>query len=181
MATSFLKSQQSRNADVDRLFERGVSDVSRAPQVPLTETKIASAAAASKSGAGVWLLAHAKEIALCAASFAVGAGVTLLATHILNGRETAPQPAQSTVAFVTNDTTTIADDTATLPDTPVETYPGLSPATVNNTTPEKTQHIASLPSAQTAAPPVVITQTVTRRDTVRINETIILKDTIYVP
>ena len=163
------------------MFERGVSDVSRQPQAPMTDAQIAAAAAASKTGAGIWLLSHAKEILIGAISFTVGAGVTLLATHTLDGRNTAPQPAQSTVAVVTNDTTSLTDDTATLPDTPVETYPGMSPATVNNTTPEKTQHIASLPSAQTTAPPVVITQTITRRDTVRINETIILKDTIYVP
>ena len=58
--------------DLDRMFERGVSDVSRIPQVPMTDAQVAAAAAASKSSAGIWLLSHAKEILVGAVSFTVG-------------------------------------------------------------------------------------------------------------
>lgn len=204
------KNHMSSAKDLDRQFERGVSDVSRMPQAPMTDAQIASAAAASKTGAGIWLLSHAKEILIGAVSFAVGVGGTLLATHSLGDRNTTSQPAQSTVIVVSADTTMLADDTAAATDetealsnTPVETWRGTSPATVNTTTPVETQRIASQPAtsshnaspeiflgkslqveaktAQPAATPVIVTKTVIRRDTVHIHETITIKDTVYVP
>ena len=72
--------------DLDRLFERGVSDVSRQPQAPMTDVQVAAAAAASKSSAGIWLLSHAKEILIGTVSFAVGVGGTLAVTHVCKTR-----------------------------------------------------------------------------------------------
>ena len=82
--------------DLDRLFERGVSDVSRMPQVPMTDAQVAAAAAASKSSAGIWLLSHAKEILVGAVSFAVGVGGTLLVTHALQDKAPSQLPAEQT-------------------------------------------------------------------------------------
>lgn len=187
------KNHISSAKDLDRLFERGVSDVSRMPQAPMTDAQIASAAAASKTGAGIWLLSHAKELLIGVASFAVGVGGTLLATHTLGDRHTTSQPAQSTVIVVSADTTLLADDTVSaidetsaLSNTPVETQRIASqPATsLHNASPEifhgKSLQVEAK-TAQPAATPVIVTKTVIRRDTVHIHETITIKDTVYVP
>ncbi|MBO7445428.1 MAG: hypothetical protein J6T86_03355 [Bacteroidales bacterium] len=170
------------------MFERGVSDVSRMPQAPMTDAQIASAAAASKTGAGIWLLSHAKEILIGAVSFTVGVGGTLLATHTLGDRNTTSQPAQSTVIVVSADTTMLADDTVSaidetsaLSNTPVETWRGTSSTTTSQNASQETFHGTSLKTAQPAATPVIVTKTVIRRDTVHIHETITIKDTVYVP
>ncbi len=165
------KNHMNSAKDLDRQFERGVSDVSRMPQAPMTDAQIASAAAASKTGAGIWLLSHAKELLIGVASFAVGVGGTLLVTHAFSNRNTLSQPAQSIHTVVSADTTLLAndtvsaiDETSALYDTPVETF-----------------HGTSLKPAQPAATPVIVTKTVTLRDTVHIHETITIKDTVYVP
>ena len=78
------------------MFERGVSEVSRMPQAPMTAAQVAAAAAASKTGAGIWLLSHAKEILIGAVSFAVGVGGTLAVTHALQDKASSQLPAEQT-------------------------------------------------------------------------------------
>ena len=73
--------------ELDRIFKQGLSDVTRAPRKTLSEEQIKAVAAASKSGAGIWLLAHAREILLCAVSLAVGVGGTLLVMHLTGSRD----------------------------------------------------------------------------------------------
>lgn len=55
-------SQRNNGTELDRLFEQGVSGVERMPQKTLSDEQIKVAAAASKGGVGIWLMAHAKEI-----------------------------------------------------------------------------------------------------------------------
>lgn len=54
--------QRNNGTELDRLFEQGVSGVERMPQKTLSDEQIKVAAAASKGGVGIWLMAHAKEI-----------------------------------------------------------------------------------------------------------------------
>ncbi len=91
------------NSELDRIFDKGLSEVTRAPKVPLSDEQIAAAAKESRSGAGVWLLMHAKVILLCAVSLAVGVGITLLGMHLIGNRETSPTPTE-TAATTTTDT-----------------------------------------------------------------------------
>ncbi len=178
--------------DLDRLFERGVSEVSRMPQVPMTDAQIAAAAAASKSGAGIWLLSHAKEILIGAVSFAVGVGGTLLVTHALQDEAPSKLPAEQT-ALVTADSLseeTLSADTAIFaaesseqivvePENQTSTASNSSKVssqkeeTVKTTTPKTA-------TTSTTSEPVVIKKTVIQRDTVRINETVVVKDTVYI-
>ena len=150
--------------DVDRLFEQGVSDVSRAPRQMLTDAEIATAAAASKSGAGIWLLAHAKEILIGIVSFAVGVGTTLLATHLMTGRPTTPQPS-GTAMTIANDSTIV--DTV---------YPVVE--TVCTPSPQDGAPNPAPPATNTE--PIIVKKTVVQRDTVRKQEQIIIRDTVYV-
>ena len=99
------------NPELDRIFEQGLSEVTRTPRVPLSDEQIAAAARKSRSGAGVWLLVHAREILLCAISVAVGIGGTLLGMHLIGNRETSPTPTE-TAAAITNDTANTAMDVA---------------------------------------------------------------------
>ena len=72
---------KNSRTDIDNLFEQGVSDISRAPGKTLTEEQIKAAAAASKSGAGIWLLSHAKEMLIGVVSFAAGCLVMIAVLH----------------------------------------------------------------------------------------------------
>lgn len=171
-----------KRTQLDQIFERSISDVSHKPQHPMSEAQIA-AAAASTSGVGIWLLAHAREILLCAVSLAVGVGGTLLVMHLTGSRNTVPT---ETVAAITNDTTNtamVAEDTVTYTGettvNAVETRHGTSPQTEQNAVSAKpTSHVSSPTSP--VSTPVVVKKTVVQRDTVVINETVTLKDTVYV-
>ena len=88
---------------IDKLFARGVRNVSRMPHTPMQEEQIATAAATAKSGAGIWILSHLKEILLCTLSVAVGVGGTLLATHLLHPQEAAQQPNIETETVILGD------------------------------------------------------------------------------
>ena len=178
--------------DLDRLFERGVSDVSRQPQAPMTDVQVAAAAAASKSSAGIWLLSHAKEILIGAVSFTVGVGGTLLVTHALQDETPSKLPAEQT-ALVTADSLseeTLSADTAIFaaesseqivvePKNQTSTASNSSKVsspkeeTVKTTTPKTA-------ATSTTSEPVVIKKTVIQRDTVQINETVVVKDTVYI-
>lgn len=183
---------RNNHTNIDRMFERGVSDVSRMPQVPMTDAQVAAAAAASKSGAGLWLLSHAKGILIGATSFAVGVGGTLAVTHALQDKVPSPLPAQQT-AVVTADS--LSEET--LPaDTAIYTTESYKQAVVepeNQTSTASNIPIASSPKQEsvkmttpeamatsTTSEPVVIKKTVVQRDTVQINETVVVKDTVYI-
>ena len=195
------------NSELDRMFEHSMSNLSRAPQAPLTDEQIATAAKASKTGAVLWLRMHMKEILTFAILLAVGIGGTLLVTHFTGNQRVAPEPAEP-VAAVMADTTLASDDAAALSDGPattvVETCHGTSlqnnqPVTTSvkpNTEPAastvETRHGTSLqtdqpvttsanPNTEPATIPVVVKKTIVQRDTVVINETVIIKDTTYVP
>jgi cytoskeletal protein RodZ len=166
------------NSELDRMFEHSMSNLSRAPQAPLTDEQIATAAKASKTGAVLWLRMHMKEILTFAILLAVGIGGTLLVTHYTGNQRVAPEPAEP-VAAVMADTTLVSDDAAARPAEPtmstVETRHGTS---LQNDQPANS---SAKPNIEPAAPPVVVKKTIVQRDTVVINETVIIKDTTYVP
>ena len=193
------------NSELDRMFERGIADVSRAPQTPLSDEQIAAAAKESKSGAVLWLWMHAKEILLCIIPLAAVIAGTLLVTHFTGNHGSAPEEAE-TVAAVMADTTLVSDDAATLSDGPattvVETRRAASlqndqsvttsakPDTKPAATAVETRHGTSLQNDQSVttpaklntepvASPVIVKKTIVRRDTVVINETVTVKDTVY--
>ena len=187
------------NSKLDRIFEQGLSDVTRAPQKTLSDEQIKAAAAASTSGVGVWLLAHAKEMLMCAVSLSVGIGGTLLVTHLTDNRNTVPT---ETAAAITTDTANAAmaaedtvafkgkiavDDVETRHGTSLQTDPNIvSAKTRQGTSLQTNQHsVPAKPTANVSQPssdvstPVVVKKTVVQRDTVVINETVTLKDTVY--
>ena len=193
------------NSELDKMFERGMAEVSRAPQTPLSDEQIATAAKKSRTGVVLWMRMHVKEILLCAILLSVGIAGTLVVMHFTGNQASAPEPSESVVA-VACDTTMGTDDTEVLSDEPattvVETRHGSSlqtnqPANVSakpNTkqakTAVETRHGSSLQIDQTtnasakqdteaAASPVIVKKTIVRRDTVVINETVTVKDTVY--
>jgi len=174
------------NSELDRIFDKGLSEVTRAPKVPLSDEQIAAAAKESRSGAGVWLLMHAKEILLCAVSVAVGIGGTLLVTHLIGNRDTVPTPTETTTG--TTNTAMVAEDTVTFMGETnvdaVETLHATSQQTDPNTASVETRRAESLQNDRhtpSVTDPVIVKKTVIQRDTVVINETVTLKDTVYVP
>ncbi len=191
------------SSELDRIVAQGISSAEHAPQHPMSEAQIA-AAAASTSGAGVWLLAHAREILLCAVSLAIGVGGTLLVMHLLGSRNTVPTETAAAIATdttCTTGTTMVAEDTvaftgkttvdavetqciASLQTDPktasVETRHGTSLQTDPHTVSAKPASNVSSPKSPVSSP-VVVKKTVVQRDTVVINETVTLKDTVYVP
>ena len=170
--------QHNKGKELDRLFEQGVSDVSRAPRKMLTEEQIKSAAAASKSGAGVWLLSHAKEILIGTISFAVGVGTTLLATHLMTGRPTTPQPS-GTAMTIANDTA-IVDTVSPVVETGCPVVETVYPVVETVCTPSPQDGAPNPASPAIGTEPIIIKKTIVRRDTVRKQEQIIIRDTVYV-
>lgn len=192
------------NSELDRIFEQGLSDLTRTPKTPLSDEQIATAAKASRIGVVLWLRMHVKEILLCAISLVVGIGCTLLVLHFTGVQRVAPEPAE-TVAAVVCDTTMGADDTTLPPVEPttsiVETRHGTSlqpmsssvqPQSANPQTdaPNVTRHTSHVtnpfpnvirPTSDVSQPePVVIKRTIVQRDTVRVRESVIVKDTVFV-
>ena len=188
--------------DLDRLFEKGISDVAHEPRKSLSEEDLAAAAAASKSGAGVFLRSHTKEILLGAIFFAVGCLVMIALLRFYAPKSSEPQ-ADATI--ITEDTVALSTET---PVTAVETFRETSPRNEGHSIPSsvkplsnvtnQTSHVTSQTShasnpasdapttnSQPLTPnspePVVIKKTIVQRDTVVINETVIIKDTTYVP
>ena len=186
------KNHISSAKDLDRQFERGVSDVSRMPQAPMTDAQIAAAAAASKTGAGIWLLSHAKEILIGAVSFAVGVGGTLLVTHALQDETPSKLPAEQT-ALVTADslseepftdstvlyTTKSSEHLVARQESQISTASSNAMASSPKEEPVKTA-TPKTAATSTTSEPVVIKKTVFQRDTVQINETVVVKDTVYI-
>ncbi len=186
------KNHVSSAKDLDRLFERGVFDVSRQPQAPMTDAQVAAAAAASKTGAGIWLLSYAKEILIGTVSFAVGVGGTLLVTHALQDKAQSTLPAEQTTLVTADslseepftDSTVLyttepseqaviepGSQTSTASSNPKASYS--KQGTVKTTTPQT----ATTP---TTSEPVIIRKTIVRHDTIRMKESVVVKDTVYV-
>ena len=158
----------------------------------LTDAEIASAASASKTGAGIWLLSHAKEILIGAASFAVGVGGTLVVTHALQDKAPSQLPAEQT-ALVTADS--LAEEPFT-DSTVLYTTESSEHAVArqeNQTSTASSNSMASSPKEEpvkTATPeatatstksePVIIRKTIIKHDTIRMKESVVVKDTVYV-
>ena len=180
---------KNSRTDIDNLFERGVSDVSRAPRKTLSDEQIKAAAAASKSGAGIWLLSHAKEMLIGVVSFVTGCLVTFVVLHY-----TAQKPSDLQAGADITDKTDVVvvdDDIDNNIDNDLDlNQQGQNEQTFQLQNPESQ---VSSPKSQVQSPksqvqspesqeePVVVKKTIVQRDTVVINETVIFKDTVYVP
>ena len=194
------------NSEWDRIFEQGLSDLTRTPKTPLSDEQIAAAAKESKSGVVLWLRMHVKGILLCIVSLAVVVGGAWMVTHLADQQVSATEP-EETVAAVVCDTAMGADDTGVFSGgtatTVVETQCIASLQTDNSITTSakpnnkpavtavETRHGTSLqidqlddnpvkPNTEPAAPTVIVKKTIVQRDTIVINETVVIKDTTYV-
>ena len=176
--------QRNTGTDIDRLFEQGVSDISRAPRKTLTEEQIKAAAAASKSGAGIWLLSHAKEMLIGVASFVTGCLVTFAVLHYIASKPSEPQ-----AGAVMTDMTNVEVIDNDLDNDLALNQQGQNEQTSQFQNPESQVYS---PKSQVQSPksqvqssesqePVVVKKTIVQRDTVVINETVVVKDTVYVP
>ncbi len=166
------------NYELDRIFEQGLSDLTRTPKTSLSDEQIASAAKESKSGAVLWLRMHVKEILACAILLSLGIAGTLLVSHFTGNQESTLEPAE-TVAAVVCDTTMSADDTNILYDEPTTTV--VETQCIASLQTDQTTNASAKQDTEAAASPVIVKKTIVQRDTVFINETVIIKDTTYVP
>ena len=183
---------KNNRADIVRLFEKGVSEVSHAPRKTLSDEQIKTAAAASTSGAGVWLLAHAREMLIGVVSFVTGCFVTFAVLHYTVPKPSEPQVGENvnvdTIALPSESERVVVE---TFHETSLQNEDHSVPSSANPTsnitrhtshhqTPES-QVLSSkshVPSPESQEP-VVVKKTVVQRDTVVINETVTLKDTVY--
>ena len=177
---------------IDNLFERGVSEVSRAPRKTLSDEQIKAAAAASKSGAGIWLLSHAKEMLIGVVSFVTGCFVTFAVLHYTVPKPSEPQagenvnvdtialPAESEMVVVeTLRATSLQNEDHSVPSS-VNPTSNITRHTSHDQTPKS--HVPS-PKSHVQSPesqePVVVKKTVVQRDTVHVKKTVVVKDTVY--
>ena len=186
------KNHMSSAKDLDRLFERSVSDVSRMPQAPMTDAQIAAAAAASKTGAGIWLLSHAKEILIGAVSFTVGAGGTLAVTHALQDKAPSQLPTEQTTLVTTDSLaeepftdSTVLYTTEPSEQAVIELGSQTSTASSNPKASSSKQGTVKAATSKTAttpttSEPVVIKKTIIKRDTIQMKESVVVKDTVYI-
>lgn len=190
--------------DLDRLFEKGISDVAHEPRKSLSEEDLAAAAAASKSGAGVFLLSHTKEILLCTISFAAGCLIMMAVMHSSAPKSSEPQGnarvTEAQVDGVDKDNDLDLGNHGQVAPTPKHSNPTSriqSPASqvtsptsnVSNPTSRVTRPKSNLQTPEPQVPsqipspksqePVIVKKTIVRRDTVVINETVTVKDTVY--
>lgn len=175
---------------IDKLFAKGVRNASHAPHTPLSEEKIAAAAAAtSQSGAGIRLISHGREILLCATSLAVGVGATLLTTHLIQPQEPATQPTVEAVAVDLNDSSDYDISHDFDIDNTANDKSNIANRKSPATNPQFPTSNIQLPTSNPQIPkangqhpePAIIKKTIIQRDTIKINQTIIIKDTVYVP
>lgn len=92
---SFLKSRHSQASELDRIFKKGVSGVERMPQKTLSDEQIQAAAAGSKSGAGIWVKSHTKEILIVAIFLFVGVIASIPFWHSASLQPIHPQTSTS--------------------------------------------------------------------------------------
>ena len=194
---------KNSRTDIDNLFEQGVSNVSRAPRKTLSDEQIKAAAAASKSGAGIWLLSHAKEMLIGVVSFVAGCLVMIAVLHYA-----APKPSDSQVGTDMTDKTDVAvvdneldndldndldlnqhgqnEQTSQLQNPEYQVHSPKSQVHSPKSQAQSPKSQVQSPKSQVQSPksqeePVVVKKTIVQRDTVVINETVIFKDTVYVP
>lgn len=174
------------NSKLDRIFEQGLSDVTRAPQKTLSEEQLKAVAAASKSGAGIWLLLHAKDILIGVVSFVMGCLVTFAVLHYIAPKPSEPQAREDvnvdTLALPAESETVIVE---MFHETSLQNNDHSIPSSVNPTS-NITRHTSRFqtPKSQVQSPksqdPVIVKKNIVKRDTVRIHETVIVKDTIVI-
>lgn len=106
---SFLKSRHCQASDLDRIFEKGVSGVERMPQKTLSDEQIQAAAAGSKTGAGIWVRSHTKEMLIVVIFLFVGVIASIPFWHSASHQPLQPQTStsQSDTHRVYTDTNTI--------------------------------------------------------------------------
>ena len=169
---------KNSRTDIDNLFEQGVSDVSRAPRKMLTEEQIKAAAAASKSGAGIWLLSHAKEMLIGVVSFVAGCLVMIAVLHFSVPKPSEPQ---TDATIITKDTVALMKEpSVTVVET--ESTPSLHmDRTISQSDNPTSNVIRSTPhiTRPKSKDPVVVRKTITKHDTVLQRENIVVKDTVY--
>lgn len=183
---------KKRKPNIDQMYEQAASSLERVPRTPLGTAQIASAASASKTGAGIWLLAHAKEILIGTVSFAVGVGGTLAVTHALQDKAPSQLPAEQT-ALVTADTLSEEPFTDSTVLYTTESSEHLVARQESQISTASSNAMASSPKEEpvkTAAPeatatsttsePVIIRKTIIKHDTIRMKESVVVKDTVYV-
>ncbi|MDD6184459.1 MAG: hypothetical protein PUB29_02385 [Bacteroidales bacterium] len=171
--------------ELDRIFEQGVSEVSRAPRKKLSDEQIKTAAVTSKSGAGVWLLAHAREMLIGVVSFVTGCFVTFAVLHYTVPKPSEPQTGENvnvdTIALPSESERVVVE---TFHETSLQNEDHSVPSSANPTS-NNTRHTSHLqtPESQVQTPesqePVVVKKTVVQRDTVHVKETVVVKDTVY--
>ena len=176
---------KNSRTDIDNLFEQGVSEVSRAPRKTLSDEQIKVAAAASKSGVGIWLLSHAKEMLIGVVSFITGCLVTFAVLHYTAPKPSEPQLGENvnvdTIALPSESETVVVE---TFHETSLQNDDHSIPSYVNPTS-NITRHTSHLqtPESHVQSPesqePVVVKKTVVQRDTVHVKETVVVKDTVY--
>lgn len=181
---------KNSRTDIDNLFEQGVSDVERQPKKSLSDEQIKAAASASKSGTGVWLLSHAKEMLIGTLSFVAGCLVTFAVLHY-----TSPKTSNSQIGMeITevrddnpgdddNETgNDLVDDNGFDQDKDNVPTTKIQIPTTKVTNPTSDSRTSNYQLVTPNYPdPVVVKKTVVQRDTVVINENVVLKDTVYVP
>ena len=178
--------------ELDRIFEQGVSEVSRAPRKTLSDEQIKAAATASTSGVGVWLLAHAREILIGVVSFVTGCLVTFAVL-----RYTVPKPSEPQAGADMTDKTDVAvvdndldndlnlnqqgqnEQTSQFQNPESQVYSPKSQ--VHSPKSQVSSPESQVPNPESQEEPVVVKKTIVQRDTVVINETVVVKDTVYVP
>ena len=176
---------KNSRADIDRLFEKGVSEVSRAPRKTLSDEQIKAAALSSKSGVGIWLLAHAKEMLIGVVSFVTGCLVTFAVLHYTVPKPSEPQAGENvnvdTIALPSESERVVVETfhETSLQNEDHSVHSSVNPTsnirrhTSHHQTPKS--HVQSLDSQA----PVVVKKTVVQRDTVHVKETVVVKDTVY--
>lgn len=189
---------KNSRTDIDNLFEQGVSNVSRAPRKTLSDEQIKAAAAASKSGAGIWLLSHAKEMLIGVVSFVTGCLVTFAVLYY-----TAPKSSEQQRNADVTEVQVVGVDKDNDIDLDIDldndldlNQHGQNEQISQFQNPESQVHSPKSqvhspksqvhsPKSQVQSPesqePVVVKKTIIQRDTVVINETVVVKDTVYVP
>ncbi len=157
------------------MYAGAASSLERMPKKPLTTEQIAAAANDSKSGAGVFIVSHLKEIILCAASFLAGCLVMGTVLHFANPE---PSETQATTMDMTdndnnNDLDLDIDEQIAVANQTEVVEQTLSNTSSNVTNP--TSHVAR----STSQEPVVVRKIITKRDTFIQHENVVLKDTVY--
>ena len=154
--------QHSEAARTDRLFRKGLSELSYAPAQPLSTAQIRQAAAVAPSSAGVFVAAH--RVALTTAAVATVAGGVCawqIARNTVNDSRL-PQPIQPSEMPVA----------APVDSTPVSIETGET-TEIGSVTEHSSRNAEKTPAT------IVVTKEIYVTDTVVLRDTAIVKDTVY--